>query len=88
MREDQLPRETPVRGKDSGEKRKDGPPPAVSFLLEGLGDPKTVEPMDKLEEVPLREDYPDRCIKISADLKDPLRSQILALLRQYADIFA
>lgn len=44
--------------------------------------------MDKLEEVPLREDCPYRCVKISAELKDPLRGQILALIWKYADIFS
>ena len=88
MREDQPLRETLGRGKGSREKMKEGPPLAVSFLLEGSRDPKTAEPVDKLEEVPVRKDCPDCCIKISTELKDPLKSQILVLLRQYIDVFA
>jgi len=67
--------------------RAGGPLPAISFLLKGLGDLKTVETVDKLDKVPLREDHPDWCIKISAELKDPLRGQVIALLRQYTNIF-
>jgi len=59
----------------------------VSFLLEGMEDPKMAELVDKLDEVPLKEDHPGRCIKIRAELKDPIRGQILALIRRYTDIF-
>ncbi|XP_052205163.1 uncharacterized protein LOC127809988 [Diospyros lotus] len=59
------------------------PPKEVSFLLEGPEDPKTAEPVDKLEE-----DCPNRCVRVSMELKDPLRGRIVSLLRQYADIFA
>ncbi|XP_052172145.1 uncharacterized protein LOC127788065 [Diospyros lotus] len=65
-----------------------GPPKEVSFLLERPEDPKTAEPMDKLEEVPLEEDCRNRCVRVSMELKDPPRSRIITLLRQYADIFA
>ena len=44
--------------------------------------------MDKLNEVPLREDHLNQRIKISAELKKTLRGQILALLQQYVDVFA
>ena len=46
-------------------------PPAVSFLLNGSKDPKMTEPIDRVDEVPLKEDHPDWCIKISVELKDP-----------------
>ena len=74
--------------KDSEWEREEKPPPAISFLLEGSGDLKMTKPVDKLDEVPLKEDYPDCCIKISTEFKDPLRGQILALLWQYADVIA
>jgi len=64
------------------------PPATVSLLLEGPEDPKTAEPVDELVEVPLDPDRLDRCVRVSAQLKDPLRSHIVSLLRQYADIFA
>lgn len=74
-------------GNDSEEEREERPPLAISFLLEESGDPKMAKLVDKLEEIPLREDCPDRCIKISVKLKDPRRGQILALIRQYVDVF-
>ncbi|XP_052198328.1 uncharacterized protein LOC127805619 [Diospyros lotus] len=64
------------------------PPATVSFLLEGPEDPKTAEPVDELVEVPLDPDRVDRCVRVSAQLKDPIRTRIVSLLRQYADIFA
>ncbi|XP_052193775.1 uncharacterized protein LOC127802122 [Diospyros lotus] len=82
LREKEAPR------RDSRGKKKEYPPKEVSFLLKGLEDSKTTEPVDRLEEIPLKEDCSDRCIRMSAELKDPLRGWILALLRQYVDIFA
>ena len=38
------------------------------------------EPVDKLDKVPLKEDCPHQYIKISVELKDLIRAQILALL--------
>ena len=45
--------------KDLDGEKEEEPPPAVSFLLEGLRDPKVAKPVDKLDEVPLKEDHPD-----------------------------
>ncbi|XP_052188877.1 uncharacterized protein LOC127799162 [Diospyros lotus] len=64
------------------------PPATISFLLEGPEDPKTAEPVDELVEVPLDPNRVDRCVRVSAQLKDPIRTRIVSLLRQYADIFA
>ncbi|XP_052192778.1 uncharacterized protein LOC127801573 [Diospyros lotus] len=64
-------------------------PPTVvtSFILEGPEEPKTSEPVDELEEVPLGEEL-GRTVRISAKLQEPLRSEILSLLRRYQDVFA
>jgi len=45
--------------KDLDGEKEEEPPPAVSFLLEGLRDPKVAKPVDKLDEVPLKKDHPD-----------------------------
>ena len=69
----------PAQGETYGRKEgREGEKPrrpllAVSFLFEGSRDPKMEESVDKLDEVPLREDHLGQCIKISAELKDPLR---------------
>ena len=63
------------------------PLPAVSFLLEGPEDLKVAEPVDRLEEVSLSKDRLDQCIKINTELKDSVRGQVIALFRQYTDIF-
>ncbi|XP_052177663.1 uncharacterized protein LOC127791727 [Diospyros lotus] len=47
-----------TKGKEAGSQKDADPPKEVSFLLEGLEDPKTAEPVDELEEVPLEKDCP------------------------------
>ena len=64
------------------------PPPTVNLVLEGPEDPKTVEPVDELIEVPLDSDRLDRCVRVSAQLEDPFWPCIVSLLLQYADIEA
>ena len=64
------------------------PPGMVSsFILEGPEEPKTSEPVDELEDVPLGEE-PDRTVWVSSKLQEPLRSEVLSLLRRYRDVFA
>lgn len=46
----------------------------VSLLLEGSKDPKTAKLVDELIEVPLDLDRLDRCVKVSTQAKDPLRT--------------
>ena len=58
-----------------------------SFILEGLEAPKTSKPVDELEEVPLGEEF-DRTVRVSSKLKEPLRSEVLSLMRRYRDVFA
>ena len=79
--------ETSCHKKDLDGGKLEGLPLAVSFLLERPEDPKMAKPVDNLDEVPLKEDHPNQCIKISVELKNPISSQI-ALLRHYADVFA
>ena len=57
-----------------------------SFILEGPEEPKTSEPIDKLEKVLLGEE-PDRTVRISSKLSEPLWSKVLSFLHRYWDVF-
>ncbi|XP_019181909.1 PREDICTED: uncharacterized protein LOC109177020 [Ipomoea nil] len=46
------------------------------------------EPSEEIEEVPLSEDRPERKVKIGRALTPELRLEVLAILQEFADIFA
>ncbi|XP_019178344.1 PREDICTED: uncharacterized protein LOC109173560 [Ipomoea nil] len=46
------------------------------------------EPAEEVEDIRLSDDYPERTVRIGATLPPDLRSSIVEVLREYADIFA
>ena len=46
------------------------------------------EPVDEVELVPLDPEVPDRTVRVGRTIEAELRSQVISVLRSYADIFA
>ncbi|XP_019183630.1 PREDICTED: uncharacterized protein LOC109178449 [Ipomoea nil] len=72
-----------VNRRDAGSSR------VNTIIREAVKDRKEQpEPSEEIEEVPLSEDRPERKIKIGWALTTELRLEVLAILREFADIFA